>query len=46
VRWAEETLVEGQSLDIKRSLPWSVKLPEGAIHGQDEDTRKRVQRIR
>ncbi len=46
VRWADETLVEGQSLDVKSSLSWSVKLPEGAIHGQDEDTRKRAQRIR
>ncbi len=46
VRWAEETLVEGQSLDLKSLLSWSVTLPEGAIHGQEEDIRKRAQRVR
>jgi hypothetical protein len=44
VRWDESTLVDGQSLDIKSSLSWSVTLPEGAILGQEEDIRKRAQR--
>lgn len=44
VRWADETLIEAQVLDIKHSLSWSAELPEGAIHGQDEDIRKRAAR--
>lgn len=42
VRWADETLVEDQVIEVKRSVTWSIVLPQGAIDGQDPEIRKRA----
>jgi hypothetical protein len=41
VRWSGQPLVDGMILDMRKETSLDVTLPEGAIKGQDEDTRKR-----
>ncbi|HEV8111175.1 MAG TPA: carboxypeptidase regulatory-like domain-containing protein [Planctomycetota bacterium] len=44
VQWNGAPLVDGMLLDLGKETTLPVTLPEGAIVGQDEDTRKRAQK--
>lgn len=44
VTWQGEKLLEPPTLDLRDEVTLTVKLPEGAVLGQDADTRKRAGR--
>jgi hypothetical protein len=41
-RWNEESIFDGMLIDLREETTLSLTLPEGAIVGQDADTRKRA----
>jgi hypothetical protein len=43
-RWTTDVLLERQPIEIAGEVIWPISLPEGAILGQDEDTRRRAGR--
>lgn len=42
VDWESDHLLAPQTIDLKKEVTLEVKLPEGAVLGQDEETRKRA----
>jgi hypothetical protein len=44
VRWDADTLLRDLAIELKKETTLSITLPQGAIIGQDESTRKRFKR--